>query len=115
MAVNIGMVTFDTTDPRRLAEFWRAALDTKVEIDAEGYFISLEPVGDGPALGFQKVTDPTPGKNRVHLDVSGGRPEVERLAGLGATVVGDQEVPGFSWTVMADPDGNQFCVGHGVS
>ncbi len=115
MAANISNVTIDTTDPRGLAEFWVAALDTKVAIDAEGYFISLEPTVGGPSLGFQKVADPTPGKNRVHLDLSGGRPEVDRLIGLGATKIGEHQVPGFTWTVLADPHGNQFCVVHGAS
>jgi predicted enzyme related to lactoylglutathione lyase len=52
------------------------------------------------------------GKNRVHLDFHADDREVEvaRLVGLGATVHGEQQVPGLRWTVLADPEGNEFCV-----
>ncbi len=54
-----------------------------------------------------------PGKNRVHFDshVPDRLAEVARLVSLGATEVGVHNVPGLTWTVLADPDGNQFCVG----
>jgi predicted enzyme related to lactoylglutathione lyase len=52
------------------------------------------------------------GKNRVHVDFHADDREVEvrRLVGLGATVLDEQEVPGLRWTVLADPEGNEFCV-----
>lgn len=63
------------------------------------------------------MADPTPGKNRLHLDVAAEDvdAEVVRLLEAGATHVSDQEMPGFRWVVLAYPDGNQFCVAsHGV-
>jgi hypothetical protein len=80
-------------------------------------------VGDGPRVFFQKVPEPKAGKNRVHLDLqSGGGPsvpldeqrariasEVERLRALGATVVEEHAGLGVAWTVMRDPEGNEFC------
>ena len=72
-------------------------------------------LGDGlPNLLFQVVTDPTPGKNRVHMDLQPDHPrddEVERLLELGATLVGDLRRPdGTGWVTLADPEGNEFCV-----
>ena len=63
-------------------------------------------------LAFGRVAERTPGKNKVHVDfVTDDRPaEVARLVALGATFVADHEVPGLTWTVLADPEGNQFCV-----
>ena len=114
MTLTIGMITIDTADPRRLADFWAKALGTSVQHDW-GEFLVLAPVGGegGPQLGLQRVDDPTPGKNRVHFDshVEDRVAEVARLVELGATEIGEHTVPGLTWTVLADPDGNQFCVG----
>jgi predicted enzyme related to lactoylglutathione lyase len=108
------MVTIDCRDPRRLAQFWTAAVGYKITVDYPE-FVLLEPAdGDETlALGLQKVPDPTPGKNRVHIDYEADDPQAEaaRLVSLGATRIGEHEVPGLRWTVLADPDGNQFCVG----
>jgi predicted enzyme related to lactoylglutathione lyase len=64
-------------------------------------------------MGLQQVPEPRVGKNRVHVDFRADDREVEirRLLGLGATVLDEQqEVPGLRWTVLADPEGNEFCV-----
>jgi predicted enzyme related to lactoylglutathione lyase len=63
-------------------------------------------------MGLQQVPQPRVGKNRVHVDFHADDREVEvrRLVGLGATVLDEQEVPGLRWTVLADPEGNEFCV-----
>ncbi|MFD0400628.1 VOC family protein [Kitasatospora sp. NPDC127121] len=70
--------------------------------------------GLGRRLLFQAVPEPKHGKNRLHLDVHPGPGErestVARLQALGATVLNDVEEPGGSWTLMADPEGNEFCV-----
>ncbi|SDO04761.1 VOC family protein [Lentzea jiangxiensis] len=113
MPLTIDMITIDTPDARKLVEFWTAALGTKIQNDW-GEFIVLAPNSEtGPALGFQQVPDATPGKNRVHFDshVPDRKAEVERLVGLGATEVAVHSVPGLVWSVLADPDGNEFCVG----
>ncbi|MFF8288424.1 VOC family protein [Streptomyces sp. NPDC016309] len=70
--------------------------------------------GLGRRLLFQRVPEPKTGKNRLHLDVHAapGRrdAEVSRLEALGASVLRHVKEPGGEWTVMADPEGNEFCV-----
>jgi predicted enzyme related to lactoylglutathione lyase len=76
----------------------------------------LEPASEGaPALAFQQVPDPTPGRNRVHLDFGAEDREVTvaRVLELGGSRVEDHEIMGFHWTVLADPEGNEFCVAPG--
>ncbi|MET3975525.1 putative enzyme related to lactoylglutathione lyase [Cellulosimicrobium sp. 4261] len=115
MTLSIGMVTVDSTDPRPLAQWWARHLGGRVVDEADGWFLEVVPA-DGvtaPVLGFQRVEDPTPGKNRLHLDLgtSDRTADVAALVADGATVVGEHTMPGFGWTVLADPQGNQFCVG----
>ncbi|WP_028936786.1 VOC family protein [Pseudonocardia spinosispora] len=115
MTLSLGMVTFDCADPQKLSAFWASALGTSVAGDY-GDFVFLAPTDGGQInFGFQRVSDPTPGKNRVHMDLGGGTgrvAEVGRLVELGATVVHEQVgvVPGIDWTTLEDPEGNQFCV-----
>ncbi|MCS7482687.1 VOC family protein [Umezawaea endophytica] len=111
MTLTIGMVTIDTSDPHKLAEFWTKALRTTVQHDW-GEFLVLAPEGS-IQLGLQRVDTVAPGKNRVHFDMHAAdrAAEVARLVDLGASEVAEHTVPGLTWTVLADPDGNQFCVG----
>ncbi|SER65475.1 hypothetical protein SAMN05443377_10517 [Propionibacterium cyclohexanicum] len=109
--MNIGMVTADCTDPGAEAAFWTKALGVNIVENYEEFVM----IGSTPVLGFQKVDDPTPGKNRMHLDLhSADRlAEVDRLIALGAAVVAEHQMPGgsgFTWTVMRDPEGLEFCV-----
>jgi predicted enzyme related to lactoylglutathione lyase len=118
MTLTPAMVTFDTLDARALSAWWAEQTGGEVRDIADGWFVMVTPgpMG-GPVLGFQKVEDPTPGKNRVHLDFGGsaGREaEAERLLAAGASLVGRHEHDGYAWVVLADPDGNQFCVGDGA-
>lgn len=119
--MNIGMVTIDCARPGELAKFWSATLDTQIFAESDE-FVVLSPIGEGgPRLGLQRVSDPHTEKNRLHLDIEADDPtaEVKRLLTLGASVVGEHTNPGapehgipsFSWTILADPEGNQFCVG----
>ena len=76
-------------------------------------FVVLKPVsGEGITIGLQKVPEERAGKNRVHVDWHSDdrEAEVERLVKLGATVRAEESVPGLTWTVLADPEGNEFCV-----
>jgi predicted enzyme related to lactoylglutathione lyase len=109
MALNPGMVTIDCADPHALAAFWTEATGYRVAAD-HGSFLML--AGHGVDIGLQQVPEPRAGKDRVHLDFHAEDLDVEvkRLLGLGATVLGEQEVPGLRWTVLADPEGNEFCV-----
>jgi hypothetical protein len=71
--------------------------------------------GRGRRVLFQKVPEPKTGKNRVHLDLMVGderhRQEVDRIVALGASVLREVDEPMGRWTVLADPEGNEFCVG----
>ena len=107
-------VAVDARDPESLAAFWCAVLGTDVVqrwTDAHGTaYVGIGLVSDVELL-FQAVAEPTEGKNRVHLDVAApGDQEAElgRLVGLGATVL--DVAPDQPWVVLADPEGNEFCV-----
>jgi Glyoxalase-like domain len=112
----IGMVTADGADPKALAAFWAAALDTTVSGDYGEFVMLAPPPAGGPVLAFQRVPEERAGKNRLHLDlvapVGGRQAEVARLVGLGATVLGERggDAEGMFWTTLTDPDGNEFCV-----
>ena len=127
MGLTVGMVTIDCADPQKLAEFWSAALGVGVQADIGDYVLLERPADGGATLGLQRVPESRVGKNRAGRGGGGGGgptpgppgpgpgppgpPEVPRLTSLGATVVGEHEVPGLRWTVLADPEGNQFCLG----
>ena len=112
MSLNVEMVTFDCSDPGALAAWWADQFDGNTQELMPGEFVVvIRP--EGPRLGFQKVPDPTPGKNRVHLDFSAADvdAEVQRLLAAGATETGRHSFgENFRWVVLADPEGNAFCV-----
>lgn len=113
MASTVDALTFDCADPRRLAAFWTEVLGYLIaDVDEDGAEI-VDPAGGGWRLLFLVVPEGKAVKNRVHLDL---RPpvsmaaEVERVVALGATVYRYVEEHGSFWTVMRDPEGNEFCV-----
>ncbi|HEY2500312.1 MAG TPA: VOC family protein [Mycobacterium sp.] len=112
MALNVEMVTFDCSDPAKLGGWWAEQFGgTTQELLADEF--TAVTLLEGPRLGFQKVPDPTPGKNRVHLDFSAADvdAEVARLTAAGASEVGRHKFgDNFRWVVLADPEGNVFCV-----
>ena len=116
MTFSIAMVTFDTVDPDRLAAWWAAAAGGEAHAVMPGEFVQVI-LPDGPRLGFQRIDAPTPGKNRVHVDFSVAADldaEVQRLVSLGATETARHAIAAdFRWAVLADPDGNAFCVAAG--
>src|ERR1700760_3159625 len=112
MALTVEMVTFDSVDPARLAQWWAQQFDGETQELIPGEFIAVARP-NGPKLGFQKVDDPTPGKNRLHLDFGAADVdgEVDRLKSACATEVGRHSIgDNFRWVVLADPEGNAFCV-----
>lgn len=121
MAENLRLqcITIDADNPKKLADFWAVALDWKITYEDE-IEVCLELQNGSPEVGripdilFIKVADKKVVKNRLHFDL---RPqdqmaEVARLEALGARKVdiGQSEDPDTSWVVMADPEGNEFCV-----
>jgi predicted enzyme related to lactoylglutathione lyase len=107
----IGLV-LDATDPESLADFWTKALDLQ-RVGAAGNYVQLESEGL-PKLLLQRVSDQKVAKNRMHIDIQVHEVEAEvaRLEALGAKRLEDQDrcEHGCRWVVMADPEGNEFCV-----
>jgi predicted enzyme related to lactoylglutathione lyase len=108
------VLVLDCDEPERLADFWAAALGYTREPLVEPYLV-LKPAPDaaGPELILQRVAEPKSTKNRMHFDmrIDDLDGEVRRLETLGARKLGDEVVEaGFHWFVMADPEGNEFCV-----
>ena len=111
MALGVYFIVVDAVDSERLAAFWSAALDWPVAFSDPGE-VAIEPPDDaGPAMLFIQAAEPKAGKNRLHLDLScdDQDAEVRRLEGLGARRI-DIGQGATSWVVMADPEGNEFCV-----
>ncbi len=114
-APGLASIVLDANDPDRLAEFWIAATGW-VEGNRGEYGVSLHRPGDRPPdLDIVRVPEPKTVKGRAHLDVhpppDGDRDaEVARLTGLGATPADVGQGPEVSWVVLADPEGNEFCV-----
>ena len=117
MSLSLQCIVIDAADPDRLAAFWQEALGWRRTHDAPDE-VALEPpagsLEDGvvPDLLFVRVPDEKAGKNRLHLDL---RPddqgaEIARLEGLGATRADVGQRDDAGWVVMADPEGNEYCV-----
>jgi predicted enzyme related to lactoylglutathione lyase len=110
--VEIGI---DTVAPEVLAPFWAEALGYAIgDMDRDGTYLDLVPPDPGmPVVYLQRVPEPKTVKNRLHLDLYTAEQEetVERLLSLGATRLGAVTgSEGGTWQVMADPEGNEFCI-----
>ncbi|ONI82282.1 glyoxalase [Saccharothrix sp. ALI-22-I] len=108
-------ITFDCKDAYALAQWWSQVTGRPVSDDDQpGDPEALVQLPEGPGLLFIEVPEGKTVKNRVHLDLQAETTrdaEVERLMGIGATLVDDQRRPnGRGWVVLADPEGNEFCV-----
>ena len=117
MYASILNITFDCASAQAQATFWAAVTGwTAVQRDATPGHVeyAVEPAGGAmPRLYFTTVPEPKPAKNRVHLDLmppgDDQESEIARLLALGARVLDDQP-PGVGWVVLADPEGNEFCL-----
>jgi predicted enzyme related to lactoylglutathione lyase len=108
----VGSVMIDCHDPEALFAFWSQLLDVQV---AQRYpdFIFASPLpGNHISLAFQRVPEDKTVKNRLHLDLIHEDPDafITKVESLGGSRLADQEVSGFRWTILADPEGNEFCV-----
>ncbi len=110
----VAAVVCGCRDPQALAGFWELASGFTRQAASDGFVSLRSPAGTGPFLELLRVPDAKTGKNRVHLDLRPwpGAEHAAAVAGLraaGATLaeVGQHDVP---WTVLADPEGNEFCV-----
>ena len=117
MACRFTELVVDCRDPEALAAFWSAVLDYQ-ELSREDGAIEIGPQegfgGAAPTLVFSPVADRTPGKLRWHVDVSptdrDQDAELERLLSLGARPADVGQTGDESWHVLADPEGNEFCL-----
>jgi hypothetical protein len=127
MTVRIRTITVDCYDPYLLANFWSQVTGYREDPgnsnhpdDPEGLLIA--PDGSASLL-FIRVPEPKRGKNRVHLDLAppDSSPdamdrEVQRVLDLGATIAADhRRADRTGWVVLADPEGNEFCIERGVA
>jgi hypothetical protein len=120
-------IVIDCRRPSALAAFWAAVLDYRVrpyddaELErlrgqgildvADDPTVVIDPPDDGPRIWFGLADQPMIGKNRVHLDINlRTADELDWLVSLGARIVRPiGTTPGQRWTVLADPEGNEFC------
>lgn len=118
MASTLRNITVDCTDALLLGRFWAEALGWCVYSDDDPEVLvapSFPHVGSGPTMLFIPVPESRTVKNRLHIDLQPSdrtrEEEVERLLGLGATLVEDhRSEDGMGWAWLADPEGNDFCV-----
>jgi hypothetical protein len=107
-------VVMDCDDPCLLARFWSEALDYELTECDEDIAAIEDPTGSGPSVLFQRVPEKKSAKNRVHLDLSIGSGDLElavdQLLSMGAKRVDSEDFRTRWWVVLADPEGNEFCV-----
>lgn len=113
MSSRIAAIAIDAVNPRLVADFWRDVLGWReVAADAEG--ITIAASRQGPTIDVLAVPDSKSVKNRLHLDLradgSSTAEELRRLLALGAIHVDVGQSPQVSWVVLADPEGNEFCL-----
>ena len=105
-------MTIDCRDKHALSAFWCALLGTTVRGEF-GQYLGLHATAEGhPRLVFQQVDELAEGRSRMHLDLDSHDVEADsaRAIELGATLVQDVADFGVQWKVLADPEGNLFCI-----
>ena len=114
MPSRIAVIAIDAAHPRLVADFWCNVLGWHVVEEDDGV-ISIAPTdGAWPTIDVLEVAEEKAVKNRLHLDLRADgvstTDEVERLLSLGARPVDVGQGPDVSWVVLADPEGNEFCL-----
>jgi predicted enzyme related to lactoylglutathione lyase len=119
MTSRIAVLTVDAQNPARVADFWCQVLGWVVhDRDSDGV-VTIAPLGARPGaddmtIDVVPVPEPKTRKNRLHLDLRADRTsrdeELNRLLALGAQRVDVGQAPDVSWVVLADPEGNEFCL-----
>ncbi len=112
--IRVGSIVLRVDDLKRQTEFWSAALDYVPRPGESDDFVLLRPrLGGGPNLSLDRVRSRLQLPPRIHLDLytEDQAGEVERLKSLGATEVKwDRRPPDADYVILADPEGNRFCV-----
>jgi predicted enzyme related to lactoylglutathione lyase len=118
MTATLHHIVIDARDLPRLASFWLQVLDWKILSEREREIVIGTDEHADVGICFMPVTENKSVKNRVHLDLNPGADaspadrehEIERILALGATRVDIGQTGEESWTVLADPEGNEFCI-----
>lgn len=114
MKAKVGNIAFDCEDVLSMARFWSAVLGRPLDDGSSAEFATLggtDADRGEPAWYFNKVSETKRAKNRVHLDLTDPSPSaVDELVALGASVVASHRMGSHEWTVMQDPEGNEFCI-----
>src|SRR6188472_4731546 len=114
MTCDLVALAIDANDPRRVAEFWAGVLGW--ELDDSGVAIGLPPADDtGFRLRFPRTLEPRVGANQFHFDIRSESPEQQRETVARALALGGRhhdvgQLPEEEHVVLADPEGNEFCV-----
>jgi len=112
--IRVGSIVLRVDDLKRQSEFWEAALGFVRRDDDNDDFVLLRPKdGVGPNLSLDRVDSTVQVPPRIHLDLytQDQAGEIERLIALGATEVHwDKRPPDADYVILADPEGNRFCV-----
>lgn len=117
MDIRIQCLVIDAADPAAQARFWAGALGWRVTFENDEESVVEPPAGSAeenvaPDLLFLRSHEPKAAKNRLHLDLrpADQEAEVARLLTLGARRIDIGQPATVSWVVLADPEGNEFCV-----
>ena len=112
MTSRIAQWTLDVQDLGRMAEFWSQVLGYEIDRQPDGTTHLVPPAGGEPSVWLQSSAEPKQGKNRNHLDLRAPNQavEVDRVLGLGATRVDVGQTGEEPFVVLADPEGNEFCI-----
>ncbi|MFH8406303.1 VOC family protein [Streptomyces sp. NPDC018019] len=112
MAVSLYQLAVDAHDPKGLATFWARVLDWRIVYEDPEEVIIAAGENALPGIVFLAVPEAKAGKNRLHIDLTPDdqAAEVARITGLGARRADVGQGDDVSWAVLADPEGNEFCV-----
>lgn len=111
--MKVGSIVIDCNDFETMTAFWSEALHYRPAREPDGDFVVLrDPEGNNVNVSLQKVPERTTEKNRLHVDLyaTDQAGEVQRLLGIGATLHPREPESGDDFVVLADPEGNLFCV-----
>jgi predicted enzyme related to lactoylglutathione lyase len=112
MSARLYTVVIDSEDPAVLARFWAEVLDWKIVYEQPDEVVIAQAEDTYPGLVFGSVPERKQVKNRLHIDLApeDRDAEVERVVALGATRADIGQNDEVTWVVLADPEGNEFCV-----
>ncbi len=108
----LAAVVINARDLEAVVAFWTAFLEVEERQRFPGFVFLHRQPGASVSLAVQQVEDPTPGRNRLHLDFGSddAAGSGERVIELGGSELETHALGSFTWTVYADPEGNEFCI-----